>query len=71
MQKKNFLSNFHIFFLIEINCAFFRDETGNGGAVSLDAEVEKGLQNATDLELTDLAAVLGLRVDTYIVLIAR
>ena len=35
------------------------DETSDG-TVNLDAEVKTALENATDLELTDLAAVLGL-----------
>merc|ERR1711970_499250 len=42
----------------------YEDDTGDGGApkgkVQLEPEVEQALANATDLELTDLAAVLGL-----------
>lgn len=37
----------------------FSDETSTG-TVNLEPEVQKALAEATDLELTDLAAVLGL-----------
>lgn len=39
----------------------YADESGESkGTVNLEADVEQALQNASDLELTDLAAVLGL-----------
>ena len=46
-----------IYFLINLNV--FSDETSSG-TVNLEPEVQKALAEATDLELTDLAAVLGL-----------
>lgn len=42
-----------------INLNVFSDETSSG-TVNLEPEVQKALAEATDLELTDLAAVLGL-----------
>lgn len=45
---------------IKISDNPYADEESEGGPVNLDQEVQTALQNATDLELTDLAAVLGL-----------
>ena len=42
-----------------VNLNVFSDETSTG-TVNLEPEVQKALAEATDLELTDLAAVLGL-----------